>query len=90
LLYAGRLKLSNSWDIKSKNISIGFLNYNCLILILNIKLTEDFIRIRQILINLLSWFYKIPRFDFFNMIIINYDSLFLLKVKAGDCLVFLD
>jgi hypothetical protein len=40
----GRLKLSNSWDIKSKDISAELLNYNCLIPILDIKLTEDFVR----------------------------------------------
>jgi hypothetical protein len=55
LLYTGRLKLSNSWDIKNKNISTEFFNYNCLIPILNIKLIEDFIRrIRQILMSFLS------------------------------------
>jgi hypothetical protein len=51
----GRLKLSNSWDIESKDISAKLLNYNCLILILDVKLTEDFVRkVRQILVGLLS------------------------------------
>jgi hypothetical protein len=56
---------------------------------LNIKLIKDFVRrIKQILVGLLSWFYKIPRFDLFNIIIINRDSLFLLGVITRNRLVF--